>query len=251
MTGGQGKDYLRMKIGRAYKHLLEFDSLVVAHCTQTAPYIVTEHDDVENDRYTLRCRFAPIDGDVVLSLADAVYALRSGLDQLAWQLALLNNPAPSKDTMFPIHADDSLKSEKLFRRRVSDMTEAAAHVIRQLQPYQRGSEYARDPLWQLNELSNIDKHRLPAGSSTDGSFTLYPGGWTRRDFRDGVEFSWPRSAKKQVMFEARTPELRFGDPVDAALAPGRTRVELTRSEIAEIYRYIREEVQPRFEPFFE
>ena len=34
-------------------------------------------------------------------------------------------------------------------------------IIMDLQPYNRGDRFWRDPLWHLNELSNIDKHRLP------------------------------------------------------------------------------------------
>ena len=81
----QGIDYLSMKIGRAYKHLKEFDSLVVAHCKRPDAYTITEHEDTVNGRYVIRCQYALIDGAVILSLADLVYSLRSGLDQLAWQ----------------------------------------------------------------------------------------------------------------------------------------------------------------------
>ena len=186
---GQGIDYLSMKIGRAYKHLKEFDSLVVAHA-RSDPYTITKHDDVVNDRHVIRCEFALIDGDVVLSLADFVYTLRSGLDQLAWQLSLLGNPTPSKNTMFPIHVDRSNRSEELFRKKVWDMPGEAITIIKELQPYQRGASHRDDPLWQLNELSNIDKHRLPAGGSHDGRFDLAPSGWVRRDLDNCIEFSW-------------------------------------------------------------
>ena len=139
---GQGIDYLSMKVGRAHKHLkphrsARFDSLVVAHA-RSDPYTITKHDDVVNDRYVIRCEFALIDGDVVLSLADFVYALRSGLDQLAWQLSLINNPTPSHKTMFPIHADQTPKSDGMFRQRVWDIPCEAIEVIKDLQPYRRG-----------------------------------------------------------------------------------------------------------------
>ena len=187
---------------------------------------------------------------VVLSLADFVYALRSGLDQLAWQLSLINNPTPSHQTMFPIHADQTPKSEGLFRQRVWDIPCEAIAVIRDIQPYKRGATYWDDPLWQLNELSNIDKHRLPAGRGHDGNFYLEPHGWTRRDFDNGVEFSWPLSMKQAVVFEPRDPELIFGDPIDAARKPTHIPLELDRLAIAKIYSYVRDDVRPRFTRFF-
>ena len=77
-----------MKIGRAYKHVLEFDSLVVAHCKRTDLFTATGRDDIKNGRYIVRVEFAKPEGDILLSLGDFVYNLRSGLDQLAWQLCL-------------------------------------------------------------------------------------------------------------------------------------------------------------------
>src|SRR5437879_2447630 len=118
-ASGQSIQNLTMKIGRAYKHLQEFDSLVVAYCRD--PYTVTSEDNVAQNRYIIRCEVKLIEGDVPLSLGDLVYALRSGLDQLAWQLALFGNPNPGRDTMFPIHSDQLPRSEELFRKRVWDM----------------------------------------------------------------------------------------------------------------------------------
>lgn len=239
---GQGFDYLGMKIGRAYKHLKEFDSLVVDYCG-SQPYTVTKQDDVVHGRHIVRCEFGLIDSDLPLSLADAVYALRSGLDQLAWQLSLLGNPTPSRDTMFPIHADQISRSEDLFKRKVWDIPCEAVTEIKSLQPYHRGGAYRDDPLWQLNELSNIDKHRLPVGRSNNASFYIEPTGWLRRELDNGVEFSWPLTMKNAVVFKPGIPELVFGDPIDAA-SNERVPVELTRHQIAEIYRDVREEAAP-------
>jgi hypothetical protein len=41
--------------------------------------------------------------------------------------------------------------------------------------------------------------------------------------------------------------LTFGDPIDSETSGDP--LELTRYEIAEIYRYVREDVAPRFTPF--
>ena len=245
-AAGQGFYNLRMKIGRAYKHIQEFDSLYVKFC-RSNPYTITEHDDLVNDRHIVRCEFGMVDADISLSLSDFVYALRSGLDQLAWQLALLGNPDPPRDVMFPIHSDQSPKAEERFRKLVWDMPCDAVAVIKDLQPYKRGAAYRDDALWKLNELSNIDKHRLPVGRELISNFYLEPPGWVRVDLDYGVEFSWPLATRDAVVFRPNIPELVFGDPAASSKA---VPLELTRMEIAEIYRYVRENVAPRFTRFF-
>jgi len=235
-----------MKIGRAYKHVKEFDSLVVAHCTRADPFITTGREDVTNGRITVRIEFAKLKGDILLSLGDFVYNLRSGLDQLAWQLCLAGGGTPGRDTMFPIF-EDEVKSEPQFRKRVEGMPPDAVASIRELQPYKRGADYKKHPLWQLNALGNIDKHRLPAGRSTDTSFYIEPTGYTKTDFDNGMELSWPISAKDKLKLEGKTPILMFGDPIDSPSSSDH--LELTREEIVEIYRYVREDVAPQFMRF--
>jgi hypothetical protein len=96
------------------------------------------------------------------------------------------------------------------------MPPEAIAIIRELQPYKRGASYRQHPLWQLNELGNIDKHRLPAGRSADTSFYIEPLGYIKTDFDNGMDLSWPPSAKGKVKLEGRTPTLTFGDPIDSA-----------------------------------
>jgi hypothetical protein len=241
-----GFDNLRAKIGRAYKHLKEFDSLVVNYC-RSHPYTITKHDDLVNQSYIVRCEFDPVPADIHLGLADAVYCLRSGLDQLAWQLALLGNPNPSRDVMFPINFDRSIKNEERFRKLVWDMPCEAVSVIKDLQPYNRGAAYRDDPLWQLNELSNMDKHRVPTGRATIANFNAYPIGFVTSELDYGVEMSWPLALKDSVIFTPDLPNLVFGDPINLA---GASPLELTRSDIAAIYKHVRLGVAPRFTRFF-
>ena len=235
-----------MKIGRAYKHAMEFDSLIVAHCKRTDLFTATPLEDLKNGRLIVRVEFAKLEGDIHLSLGDFVYNLRSGLDQLAWQLCLSGGGNPDRDTLFPIYASEA-KSEAMFLKRVKDMPPDVVMIIRELQPYKRGADYKNHPLWQLNELGNIDKHRLPVGRSSDTSFHIEPLGYTRTDFDNGMELSWPLSAKGQVKMEGKTPILKFGDPIDNP--SNHDPLELTRLDIAEIYRYVREDVAPQFTRF--
>ena len=104
-------------------------------------------------------------------------------------------------------------------------------------------------MWQLNELSNIDKHRIPAGRSTDANVYAAPLGWVRRDFDNGFELSWPLAIKDTVVFEPQPAALIFGDAIHHD-TPERIPLELTREHLIEIYRYVREDVAPRFMRFF-
>jgi len=244
----QGADHFRMKIARAYKHVQEFNDLVVAQCTRPDPYTVTAQDDVVNGRYIIRCAFNPMDQDIPLSLGDVIYNLRSGLDQLAWQLALMGTVTPGRETAFPIAWEDTPKTQEWIRKLTWQMPCDAIAIIQDLQPYKRGNAYRQDRLWQLNELSNIDKHRLPAGRCTDSNIYVAPLGFIKSDFDNGVEFSWPLTEKSSVVFEPRTPTLIFGDPIYNST--NRMPLEVTREDVVAIYNDIRERIEPRFTRFF-
>jgi hypothetical protein len=69
---------------------------------------------------------------------------------------------------------------------------------------------------------------------------IEPLGFTKTDFDDGMELSWPISAKDMLKLEGKTPVLMFGDPIDG---PNNSDpLELTREEIVETYRFVREDV---------
>jgi hypothetical protein len=241
-----GFDYLRHKIYWAYEHLKKFDSDVAAFC-QSARYTVTRRDDLVNRQHIVRCEFPAVPLDFSMALSDVVYALRSGLDQLAWQLALLGTRNPSREVMFPILSENTPKSDDRFRRIVWDMPCEAVKVIKDLQPYNRGYAFRDDPLWQLNELSNSDKHRIPVGRAITSTLYIEPRGFTRNDLDYGVEVSWPLAVKDAVKLELKPPELVFGEPFDATNPNG---LELRREDVARIYNYVRESVAPKFTSIF-
>src|SRR5262249_50802169 len=147
---------------------------------------------------TLKQNPTPI--DIGLTLSDAFYALRSGLDQLAWQLALITNPTPSRDVCFPIYGELKPDTPKKFKKATADMPAGAIALIEELQPYKRGTDFRADPLWQLGELCNTDKHRIPIGRAVDTGLYIEPTGWTRTDLDYGVEISWPIADKDRVVF---------------------------------------------------
>jgi len=91
-----------------------------------------------------------------------LHNLRSTLDHLAYSLAEKHtgNPLPdpiAQTSEFPIFSSDDSKA---IDKKIRGIHPHARAIIIDLQPYQRGNDYSLDPLWILQQLSNIDKHRL-------------------------------------------------------------------------------------------
>ncbi len=122
------------------------------------------HFDHESGKQFVYIRFPePVPTEFRLIVGDCLHNLRSALDNLAIDLAISykGEPLPSNiesDSGFPIFVEEN--PSKL-NKMLGGVNPCAKTVIEGLQPYRRGQKFRNDPLWQLNKLSNIDKHRLP------------------------------------------------------------------------------------------
>jgi hypothetical protein len=247
----RGIIHSQMKTDRAGEHLQRLQEALASY-RASKPYTVTEYDDVKRGLYVFRIMMNRSPNIIPLTIGEFAYNLRSALDQLAWQLALLSGRLPSRDTQFPIHRDRDAKSEDRFRRLTWDMPCEAVKVIQTLQPYQRGAAFGTHPLWQLNQLCNLDKHCTMAINSDSLSIqtTGPPVDLFRRDLDDGsqvgVELAVPLAAKGKVGVEPELTETIFGRPIDEPGDP----FELTEENIAEMHRFVRDELIPAFYPFF-
>ncbi len=98
-----------------------------------------------------------------LVIGDALHAMRSGLDHLAFALSeAFTSPLTTEIAErieFPIFGDRAMTIGERSRK-LGAMDPAAATIIEGLQPHQRGNNYADDPLWVLYDLARIDRHRL-------------------------------------------------------------------------------------------
>jgi hypothetical protein len=106
-----------------------------------------------------------------LIVGDCLHNLRSALDNLVYELAVVHHggqlPSDIEEIlMFPI-----FDTRKGFREkgkyRIRGLDPSAQKVIEELQPYnqERNNWATRNPLWKLNALSKRDKHRLPPVAS--------------------------------------------------------------------------------------
>jgi hypothetical protein len=108
----------------------------------------------------------------VLLIADCLHNMRAALDLLAFELASAYTiPLPddvTEDSEFPIVGNVNRKGQPsdgatIFTsaaRKIRGMDPHAQAVVNGLQPYHQGGDFRINPLWQLNNLERISKHRL-------------------------------------------------------------------------------------------
>lgn len=97
-----------------------------------------------------------------LLIGDFLHNLRSALDHLAYELAVAYTiPLPAKaaeTSEFPIFWNGPMDARQE-QAKIGYIHPDAINLIKAIQPHHRGTKYTEDPLWILNELERIDKHR--------------------------------------------------------------------------------------------
>jgi hypothetical protein len=214
------------------------------------PYAVMREDDLEHGWHILRLKLLDVPRRISLIAGDAVYSMRASLDQLAWSLA-----RPSgipKRVAFPIIDGPTLTKERLdsFKRSLAGVPPEAICEIDSLQPYHRGTHYKTHPLWRLDELCNLDKHRrIPAnGSIAVLNFpNLVPGDpasmtTTITTSDEGFVVRIPIALKNKLDgYKTQAFEVMFGGDASGISEHFRGLIQ--------IYKFIAEDVLPRFARF--
>jgi hypothetical protein len=147
----------RAKLGRADEHLRELRSEIQSF-VETEPYRVVNVERATNlDVAVLAVRdFPPL--RLGLILGDILANLRSALDNLVNELALLNGKDPGTSTSFPIFSNQA-DFDRRGRQRIKGLTQDQVEVIEHLQPFQNDRDPTICALATVNEYVNIDKHR--------------------------------------------------------------------------------------------
>lgn len=92
-------------------------------------------------------------------VGDALQNLRASLDHLVWRLVEANEQTPGRNNAFPIKADLT-SYRKAAPTSLKGVAPRAAALVEQVQPFQAGATAKRQPLWVLDALAQIDKHRV-------------------------------------------------------------------------------------------
>lgn len=238
--------YPQVKAARAGFHLKELRAKVSAF-RNGQPYSVGEYDDNERGEHVIVIGLNRADVMIPVLVGEFAFSLRSALDHLAWQLGLLSGKIPSRASAFPIFTSDKGDDLRRFTDSTAYIPSEAVEVIKSLQPYMRRNRFKSDPLWQLNKLCNLDKHVTVGFSHTVVNVSVPPGALVIDSQEDLVTMiRLPLSLKGKGEIYLKPPDVVFGRPIEV---PG-PEFTLTEDEIAEIERYIREDVLPKFERFF-
>jgi len=113
--------------------------------------------------------------------------------------------------------------------------------MKSFQPYNNGKAYKAHPLWRLNFLWNVNKHRI-IGLHSLNSGTLFEVARgvpiiEERKFDDKAIVTIPLSAKDKVRFNPRpNTEIFFGDEERG--------VEFTIQDLRDIYEFVGTKVFP-------
>jgi hypothetical protein len=157
-------DYLRhpldgcfKRVERAHEHLLDLKAQAEAVFRQQADTVVFEfdpnppHKRITNISLPAETFYGMQFGIV---MGELCYNLRSALDYLVFELAILDSGAAQDGTQFPIvdAPEDFVRDAQ--RRWLKGINAAHVAAIERLQPY-NGCNWARS----LRECSNPDKHR--------------------------------------------------------------------------------------------
>lgn len=243
MFGGMA--FLQWKLDRAETHLnvieREHERLI-----NGGLYTISKRDNSQKQRHIIRYEAIANPPELSLSVGEFAYSLRSGLDQLAWRLALVNlkTKRPRSQTCFPIFGEPPKKG---FGDRTKDILPAAFTVIESLQPYHRGNGYKRDMLWILNELCITDKHVIAPVNSMDARFRILgTDDWRRKDSDYAFEISVPLTDKFKVKIYQERADIVLGEPIGNLSSGFGVRV----AELRPIYDFVRNDIAPRFAGFF-
>lgn len=154
---------MELKLARAKEHLLQLNSLVGAYLSAEENFKLVLNRQPSNPRLVLvefHVREQPPQKLGVI-VGDCLHNMRSALDHLAWQCVLANNGTPTRNTYFPIHykgAQLNPKSRKPLSIEGS-VSKSVIEFIGLKQPY-HDAEPQANPLAILDQLTNIDKHRM-------------------------------------------------------------------------------------------
>lgn len=232
--------YVQMKGARAQVHLDALNREIGIYLRK--PYTRTRNDDVEKGWHIVRTEQTPVPPFIGMLLGEFLYCLRSGLNQAAWHLALpsARQKTPRK-IQFPVAENNALP---WFIEALSMFPTDVAREIDLLQPYHGSGSPQDHPLWQLNFLSNFDKHKsIPLASTSFPIFVPVNPAVRVEEFEYAIEVSVPIADKKDLDFEPGVPsEIEFGE------WKGDTRIP--RHRLADIQSFVTCTVIPKLANFF-
>jgi hypothetical protein len=160
----------KLKVERAKHHVRDYRAAFKAFSESNIIRFRPETDPQAGDWFKIWLS-EPMPSDLRLSAADALYNLRSALDQTVCCCAVLADKSPD-GTYFP-HGKDKAGFEISLRTKCKKVPELVRRAIADLEPYHRGNGYL---LRVLHDLNLVDKHTdLIAVAAVLRRVTISPG----------------------------------------------------------------------------
>jgi hypothetical protein len=191
----------------------------------------------------------PVPKRISLIAGDFLQNIRSTLDYLVWELMLTTPNVPDKHS-FPICTTE--EGWKIVKRgdRLTGMPANPMRIIESMQPWTASSPKLH-PLFILDELTNINKHRRILIASVVGA----PASNFNAVDVDGERYVFGSAIGSENMKirVSGTPTETTLDPVPTvfvALAEGPAKgIEITQALMV-LYDFITDKILPQFEQFF-
>jgi hypothetical protein len=149
--------FAEAKLSRAYEHLESVKTELESYWSST-PFTLTREDDLANAHHVVTGRLKDPSERLYLLVGDFAHNLRSVLDHIVYSLITeaTGNTPTSNRVQWPVL---QVPDPKVFAAQVGAMDQNAAGEIERLQPYRAAAGFKTHPLWQLNKLDIVDKHR--------------------------------------------------------------------------------------------
>ena len=164
-AGSTGLPGFQLKMDRARLHLENLDFAVQKWLEVHADLVREETDPETGDDLIVVEAPAVLPADAIsLIAADCIHNLRASLDQLAFSLSWAHTTGPlakrvAESCEFPIYGPREPTARDL-KKRMGAVHPDAQAIIKDLQPHHAGDAFAREKLWILDQLWNLDKHRM-------------------------------------------------------------------------------------------
>lgn len=180
---------VRLKLERAEHVIEKLNESVIAYLAENAYEVVGEFEP-ERSEYVIRGRVTKSSAALAVIAGDVVHNLRSSLDHLAWQLALITTATPFDLTQFPIARTEGEFGSKRGQNMIRDISPKHRALIETFQPYNRSEEnFVPYALGDLRVLSNTDKHRLLNTTVARHAKSLKPKGLGLLIIRDADRYT--------------------------------------------------------------
>lgn len=248
------------KLDRANEHLKKLRA-ELSRWVKSRPYGITDELDTKSGDNVLYARMLrPAPPIIATVVGDCLYNLRSSLDHLVYCLAARNQNRPLTDAevttcAFPI-CQRPQEFYKRGRGRIRLLATEPQTVIERLQPCRTGNPTAH-PLWILEKLNNIDKHRrlLVTFLSPIGGGTRIPLGARLEFFKWSEQFGL--TERKAIIARyrcialdgARRVEMQFSPTLVVVFGDTPAEERVVEITLENISFFLSRRVFPRFRRF--